>query len=370
MLNILKKIKRKLISLSNLYLNLSNIPKYKKSFFPKIYKEVLPASKLEIKGAKTTSTPSKFMKIGEILYDSIYICELENARVWGTQGTVITKENILFSDVSREFEVDGNNISIFKQRKLVAPTFYNSNVAVIATSGAEVYYHWLLDVVPRIILIKNHCSTPIDFWILNYSKLPFQDEILNLLDIPLDKIITSNNHWNFHAIVSKLIVPSLVSPNNSPSKWAIDNVKNLYKSDISSLSKEKIYLQRSIGRHIINEKEVLDILLPLGFKVLNPEDYTVAEQSKIFSSAGFIISAHGSALANIIFCEKDTKVIDIFAPEWINPCYSVICAIKDLKYGYLIGKIKKEKRKINKSANILVEIKELELLIEELESSI
>ena len=62
------------------------------------------------------------------------------------------------------------------------------------------------------------------------------------------------------------------------------------------------------------------------------------EQINIFSNAGLVVSATGSGLTNIVFCNKQTKVVEI-APnykykyeEHFNSRFSDICKYLDLKY--------------------------------------
>ena len=45
--------------------------------------------------------------------------------------------------------------------------------------------------------------------------------------------------------------------------------------------------------------------------VINPQLYEIEEQIKIFSNAEKIIAAHGSNLANIIFCKPGTEIFEI-----------------------------------------------------------
>ena len=76
-----------------------------------------------------------------------------------------------------------------------------------------------------------------------------------------------------------------------------------------------------------------------GFDIINPYNYTINQQFKIFASAQTIIAPTGSNLANIIFCKKGTKIIEI-GPDLKNSIqdnkYSKICNLLDLEYHKII----------------------------------
>ena len=226
----------------------------------------------------------------------------------------------------------------------------------------------MMDIVPRIVLLKSHYKEPIDFWIINYNNLSFQDQILDLLDIPRNKIIPSINHFNFHVCAKKLIIASHVSPNNTPSHLAIKSIRGLFQTPVHVKKQRKIYVKRNGGRHLINEKEVIETLTAMNFEIIIPEELTIEQQREVFSNSCFIVSAHGSALVNIVFAQKDTKVIDIFSATWINPCYAILSNIANLKYGYLIGKTLPGIRENDKGANILIDVDDLKNLIKKMES--
>ena len=44
-----------------------------------------------------------------------------------------------------------------------------------------------------------------------------------------------------------------------------------------------------------------------GFTIIKPEDYTLREQIKIFSSADYVVGLYGAAMMMLTFCKKKTK---------------------------------------------------------------
>jgi hypothetical protein len=58
-----------------------------------------------------------------------------------------------------------------------------------------------------------------------------------------------------------------------------------------------------------------------GFEVVCPEDFSGYEQAQLFASANEIVGLMGAAMANTIFCSKDTKVTYLSPENWINIFY-------------------------------------------------
>ncbi len=267
--------------------------------------------------------------------------KFSNARVWGTRGAVITKDNELVFDLSREFKVDRPiEHTIYATILLEKVRYYSGSTAVLASAGANVYFHWLFDILPRIgILEEGGIIDKVDNFILGYTGLIFQQETLGLLGIEEDKIIASTNNWKFHVECEQLYVPSLFSTHDMVSDFQTSFLRNkfLTKRKIPS-KKERIYISRqsSIGRKIGNEEEFLSVLHKYDIMTYQLENLTFREQIELFSNAEIIIGSHGSGFSNIVFCEPGTKVIDLFPKSFINPCFWSIANNVELHYTYIL----------------------------------
>jgi capsular polysaccharide biosynthesis protein len=311
----------------------------------------------------------KFEKILTEYPDRNFVIEAHNWHVWGNQGCVVTEDHLVVTDFLRAFS--NKTHTIFSQFKLNKPTFLAGRTAVVAASGSDVYYHWMVDVLPRLQLLEeNNLMQHIDKIIINYQGLSFQKESLAKLGISEEKLLITNNHWNFHTKHETLIVPSLVSPNDIVSKYAITFLRKTFlKPSNKANFSHKIYVKRNKTRKILNESEFESVLFKHGFISICLENLTLEAQAMLFYNADFIIGPHGAGFTNIVFCKTGTKVLDIFSPNWVNPCYWTIANELELKYAYLIGKGKRPNDfddPQKKADDILVDINKLELLIEKL----
>lgn len=60
-----------------------------------------------------------------------------------------------------------------------------------------------------------------------------------------------------------------------------------------------------------NLKNIKELLNGFDYKIVYLEDESLINQIKLFSESDFIIAQHGAALSNIIFCKKNTVIIEI-----------------------------------------------------------
>lgn len=299
------------------------------------YEDINPGAELKI--------PEFFAPKNKLFPQSYYTAKLKNARVWGRNGAVISDDDYFLNDVSREFD-EGKNVghSVFYTLRQVKAKRLQGNIAVIGTAGAYVYYHWMLDILPRLEILSRQISlNEIDYFITEYTGLPFQIETLENLGIPVEKIIPANENWNFHVKASTLYVPSLVGPIGQPTLFQINFLKGLYADCVSNQKPfRKIYIsRRKTGRReIVNEKELIAFLSSYDFEIFYFEELPVMQQVLIFSEALIVISSHGSVFTNLVFSKPGTIVIDIFNETHTNPCFWIIAQYVGLNYYYFSGK--------------------------------
>jgi len=328
---------------SKTWRNRSFIPKGKTNLGelpPAVVKKLIIHKEL-IRTAPLTIDKKIYWKFEKLLRDTpapSFVVEGSDWRVWGNQGAVITADDLLFNDVSREFEKPDH--SIFAQVKLVPPTILKGTTAVITASGCDMYYHWMFDVLPRIKILNDYGFTQdkIDQYIIDYREIPFQKEAIDALGIRANKISRSNDHFAYHVLCERLLVPSLPSKLDVVSADACTFLAETFldKKQKSPFGKW-IYLKRTGKRTLVNDAAIEGQLSDLGFETVACEKFSIREQAAIFHNAEVLIGPHGAAFSNVVFCKPGTKVIEFFSPRWINPCYWTICNQVSATYYYLIG---------------------------------
>ncbi len=324
--------------------------------------DLLPSQNIERK-----LHPDFQVKLIELAEEFIAI--VPEARVWADKlnSVVITSDQKVVVDIS-----SGNGGLIISSSKLPPVHRLNGIVAFLSVKfGGGGYYHWMFDLVARISLL---CQSSIDIssidkFIVNKIQTKFHKETIKKLGIPQNKIIESCNYP--HIQTDRLIVPSIpVKFGFRTTKWACESLKSIFLSEpvnTTSLYPEKIYISRSqaLRRRIINEEEVVNLLERFSFKTIILESISMEEQALYFANARVIVAPHGAGLTNILFCHLGTKIIEFFAPEYIQVCYWIISNLCSLEHYHLIGDEFDDHfsdRPVNK--NIFVNIQKLLNLLE------
>ncbi|MHA2055514.1 MAG: glycosyltransferase family 61 protein, partial [Candidatus Hodarchaeales archaeon] len=203
----------------------------------------------------------------------------------GLVGTIISPDDYLLYDLSHDFEIKPQEYNLFNSIRLPQLRIMNECIAVLTSSGADSYYHWIFDLLPKIHILKNSQNISfeeIDYFIVNNNKNRYAVETLNTLGISEQKIIYSR--YNMHIKTENLIVPSMPGVTGNMPKW----VCRFLSSELKPLDNpentdyaEKIYITREGAdtKKVINEYEIVDYLTKLGFEVVKPETMSVREQA-------------------------------------------------------------------------------------------
>lgn len=231
-----------------------------------------------------------------------------------------------------------------KIEELPPSQFVEGTVAVLSGLSGHIYFHWMVDILPRLdILVNQGYNIPeIDWFLINSYRQPFQKETLVKLGIPLEKIIESDRYPHIQA--KKLIIPSFSDALGWLSSQGLAFHRHHFlpkvKSQISSWP-SRIYISRSQAsyRQVLNEQEIINYLKKYDFLSINLESLTIEEQISLFANAQIIIAPHGSGLTNLMFCQPGTTVIELLSPHYIRHYYWVISQQLGLHHYYIKGEV-------------------------------
>ena len=77
---------------------------------------------------------------------------------------------------------------------------------------------------------------------------------------------------------------------------------------------------------------------PLGFEVVDPGDFSVVDQIRIFAEADVIVAPHGASLANMPFCSPGASLLELFPSQsMVADYWKMTCGVEGLEYQYLSG---------------------------------
>jgi len=273
----------------------------------------------------------------------VAVALLPGGRVVGKRhGAVLTGEHALAYEFSPYFAVrEPAAHPVWLRPVLRKPVDLPGTVAVLATRGDANYYHFLLDCLPRIAILRESPAWQDDLRFYVPCQPGYQRDLLGYCGIGPDRVVDSRQVPHLRA--QRLLVPGLPTSELHVPGWAVEWLRATLLPAAASLSPGPRRLLISRGgkpntRRVVNEAALAQSLAPHGFVLLDPGAMPVAEQIALFAGAEMIVAPHGAALANLVFVAPGTRVVELFAPSYVNTCYWELSQrLGGVDYRYLLG---------------------------------
>ena len=168
-------------------------------------------------------------------------------------------------------------------------------------------------------------------------------ESLALLGIPPERTV----RYTASAVrCERLIVPDALpgtSMAHYPQLFLALREQMLAACDAASGPLRRIYISRnsnpSLPRRLKNESALLALIKPYQFDCVSLEHFSLREQLSLMSHAEAIIAPHGAGMLHTLFTQKQAVVIELFPPDYINPCMLPIIKLLEHKY-YMVPSYK------------------------------
>lgn len=280
-----------------------------------------------------------------------FILEIENGRIYQeglNSFAVINANSIVMGDVSFQYSrskwmmVPPKDNVIFKLKYFVKPLELKGTAfSLLAGGGVSIgnYFHWVLDALARIQLLKKaNLFDSVDWFLVHNLRADFVMDSLELLGIKKSQVVEVDSIK--HVKADKLIVSSAVRGNDKHLPlWAIDFFRESFLSKIQKkYDYHHLYISRNdaSARHVLNEKDLIQLLEKYGFKVVMLSEYSFEEKIDLFSSADVIVSPIGAQLTNLVFCKKGSALIELFPKGFVLPDSVDIAKKVGMNYYYQI----------------------------------
>lgn len=302
-------------------------------------------------------------------FDKAYVSKIEKGSIWMCdkgEGMVyaLASDHTYFRDMV--FHLYWNYFEKIAAKTIPPASSFEGTLGVLAWAGHTNYWHWLHDTLGRYHLLQLS-GFKVDKYVLPPLTLPFQRETIKMLGIPDDKILQLMP--GEHVKADQLILPSVPFNVGTCVKWTIEFLRDAFLKENRYTSVnhyDRIYISREDAswRRVANESKLMELLVKKGFKKIVLSNLTLQEQIDIFSSANVIISPNGAGLANLMFCQPGTKIIQLFtstSDEFIK-----IGKYLDLDYRFLkcrkANPVSTEHEVIQ---NLVVDVKKIAGILEE-----
>lgn len=166
---------------------------------------------------------------------------------------------------------------------------------------------------------------------------------------------------------------TVVTANNQSTLWlpsptSVFALRSTFMTQFEpSVRKGCFYVSRSRWgrRNVRNEDDVRRVVASFGLEILEDVPRSVDEQMRLFREASLIVSPHGSALANLVWCAPGTRVIELFSRSYTVKHFAYISHLLHLNYTYLVDDSPKPKHWSNVGEDMSVDVRALEKALED-----
>jgi capsular polysaccharide biosynthesis protein len=282
-----------------------------------------------------------FLADTELVVPRIAVAELPGARVLGPHRVVVDRNNRMIEEFGLYWgTTHWTEHEVFWHPFQEPPLEVDGMLGMIAGRGDVNYYHFLMDVLPRLALLETEGVPTPDRWYVPLG-VRFHREIFELAGFPLDgDVIDAYVHP--HVRAETLLAPGIPDVQKRVPPWTVDFIRErLRPADLELVPGRRIYVTRGRERHnriVVNEEEVVTMLAERGFTVVDPGATSVAEQIRMFAEAEVIVGPHGAALTNLLFVSPGASVIEFFAPYYVDDSYwKLVDCVPGVTYRYLLG---------------------------------
>jgi hypothetical protein len=189
--------------------------------------------------------------------------------------------------------------------------------------NAKYFFHFVLETLPSYSwALEQHPDCKV---LMNSNSPKWQIDVLDNLQISYT--LTSLNSVKVEKLVFVTSPRALISSD-------LDRIKSLRKASPRHPDKIQLYIARGDkdrGDSYL-ESELIKYFASIGFKTLVPDETPFAEQRELFERAERVVSFHGGALTNIVWCSPGTKVFEILNNPFRTYDYAKVCAQSGLEY--------------------------------------
>lgn len=202
---------------------------------------------------------------------------------------------------------------------------------LVAQSERQNYGHFLFDIVPLIDL-GLEIGAPMVSWPMS----AWQRSICARMGLTMGRVreIPALTHLIDQPIISNRLSgngTSCVHPRVRP---IFEKIKANVAADSLEPKPRRFFLMRSQRGHrrLNNQVELAEALAVRGIVALRPETLSFDDQVTLFSGAELIVAEFGAALANVVFCAPNVRIVEIICEGQNDPWSAHLCGMLNLEH--------------------------------------
>jgi tetratricopeptide (TPR) repeat protein len=220
-----------------------------------------------------------------------------------------------------------------------AVTWFDTPAFVMAGPTDLHFGDWMYNFVPRLHLAE---AARLDVPIVVNADLPGRYvEMLGALGAPRSRLLFRDPGGV--SIFPRLYVPSWPSPTRFEPMEGQDRVYARAATGSASGRRELLFLSRRnfSKRALVNEAEVRELFVARGFRVICPEEETLAQSFETFAQPACVAGPYGSAFRNVVFNREPPVGFLLMPPD--VPTFvegsALFLAQAGVRFGYVNGRL-------------------------------
>ena len=221
----------------------------------------------------------------------------------------------------------------------------DSNYALIHTKWAN-YSFWITSSLVRLLMLQNSGK---DFTLLypeEWDNIAYIQETFKIFPNLKYKRIPAGVHVQVKNLLLPEVRPFTACFNGVELQMVHDYIVARIPEEYRSRTyPARIYVTRRKAKYrkIANEQEVVALLEKYGFSVIDFDDMTFWEQVAQMQAAKYIVAIHGAGMANIVFANSKTKILELLheykSPMAYRFSYWIVCRTLGIDYHCTFNKL-------------------------------
>ncbi len=269
------------------------------------------------------------------------VLEVEDGRLVGEAAATITPAGTLDRETSPYFGIRRpTEHPVHLRLRYPQPEHVAGTVVSLAShASARNYYHSLMDALPRWGLLQELFPDERPDRVVVGHTTRWDRQLVAM--VGLDALPLVEPTHALHLRADRLLVPAIDNQTTLAPPWVTAWLRaHLPARDVRDKPR-RLYVTRGDRpntRRYVQEEALLPHLERQGFVRVDPGTMSVQEQIDHFAAAEVVVAPHGAGLVNLTFAPPGVRVLELFAPRYLNPGYwAIVDNVPDSRYRYVVA---------------------------------
>lgn len=284
-----------------------------------------------------TQTIDMVAQIPEKEFPEMGVLEIKNSTVYGGYGWIYSPEGQLFSNHAwyGDYLHEPSNHLPVPATPPPGEKLPGITLSLVSEFSIYNYGHFLLDSMSRLALFRKAGMrlADVDHILCPRPRSPAGWELLKYFKIPQKKCIWINLYKSKSICPETLIAPSYPGTRQNYPAWVPAFLKSVVAPNTPPGTRRLYISRESYSRNPTNLDAFKRILKKYEFEDCKPE--TLANPHQVFSEANIVVGAHGGGLSHLVFCNPNTKVLELVPTDHVLPHYYTISWGSKFDYSYI-----------------------------------